>query len=141
MTGHRRLATVCFAAGIALLAGCGGGGPFKYMLVSGKLTYEDGARIPAGGILLQFKALDAKPVGDFVPRPAQAQLNADGVFDCATSYIYGDGLIPGKHKVAIQYARDASGKLLVPVEYTSLKTTPLVIETGDGEIEIKVPRP
>jgi hypothetical protein len=126
---------------LASLAGCGESGPFLYIPVSGKITYEDGSTIPAGGILLQFKAIDAKPVGDMVPRPAQAQVSGDGVFTAATSYKYGDGLVPGKHKVAIQYATDAQGKLLVPKTFTSLATTPLVVDAGDGNIEIKVPKP
>jgi hypothetical protein len=126
---------------LALCAGCGSSGPFDYIPVSGKLTYEDGAIIPASGILLQFESLDAKPVDGMHPRPAQAGVDAQGVFAQATSHKYGDGLIPGKHKVAIYYATDAKGKLLVPKEYTHLGTTPLEIDTGDGEIEIKVPRP
>ena len=132
--------TVCLAW-LALGVGCGSNEPFEYIPVHGKLTYEDGAPIPAGGILLQFEALDAKPVDGMHPRPAQAGVDANGVFAQATSHKYGDGLIPGKHKVAIYYATDAKGKLLVPKEYTHLGTTPLIVETGDGEIVIKVPRP
>jgi len=141
MTEMRRAASAWIALGLVILAGCGQDGPYEYMPVRGRLTYEDGSSIPAGGILLQFKAIDAKPVGEMVPRPAQAQLDADGVFTAATSYRYGDGLIPGKHKVAIQYATDAKGNLLVPREYASLGSTPLIVDTGDGNIEIKVPRP
>ena len=67
--------------------------------------------------------------------------NGEGVFTCATSYKYGDGLIPGKHKVALQYATDANGKLLIPKEYASLATTPLIVDTGEGAIDVRVPRP
>ncbi len=139
--GFRRPSSACLAIGVALLAGCGSDGPFEYVPVHGKVTFEDGAVIPAGSIVLQFKAIDAKPVGEMTPRIAEAQVDGQGVFTCATSYKYGDGLIPGKHKVAIQYANDAKGKLLVPQDCTSLATTPLVIDTGEGEIEIKAPRP
>jgi hypothetical protein len=141
MSGRRRPSRICLAAGIVLLAGCGSDGPFEYVPVHGKLTYEDGAAIPAGGIVLQFKALDAKPVGEMTPRIAEAQVDAEGVFTCATSYKYGDGLIPGKHKVAIKYANDAQGAPLIPADYASISATPLVIETGDGELAIKAPRP
>lgn len=141
MIGSWRPTRVCFALGIIVLAGCGSGGPFEYIPVRGKVSFEDGAVIPAGGILLQFKSIDAKPVGELMPRPAQAQVDAEGVFTCATSHKYGDGLVPGKHKVALQFATDATGKLLIPQDYASLATTPLVIETGDGVIEVKVPRP
>ena len=132
------------AAGAALVAaclGCSDAGPFEYIPVHGKVSYEDGTLIPAAGIVLQFQSQDAKPVGDLHPRPAMASVDASGNFANATSLKYGDGLIPGKHKVALFYATDAKGKLLVPKEYTHLGTTPLVVETGDGDIEIKVPKP
>jgi hypothetical protein len=125
----------------ALCAGCGSGEPFDYVPVQGKLTYEDGQLIPAAGIVLQFETQDAKPVNGMHPRPAQASVDAQGVFTQATSHKFGDGLIPGKHKVAIYYATDAKGRLLVPKEYTHLGTTPLVVDTGDGSMDIKVPRP
>jgi hypothetical protein len=141
MIGSWRSSNVGLALIIVLLAGCGGEGPFEYAPVRGKVVFEDGAAIPATGMVLQFKAIDAKPVGDMIPRVAQAQVDASGVFTHATSYKYGDGLIPGKHKVAIQFATDAAGKLLVASDCTSLTTTPIVIDTGDGEIEIKAPRP
>ena len=127
--------------GAALLAGCGDDGPFEYMPVHGTLTYEDGQTIPAGGIMLQFESQDAKPVEGMHPRPAGATVDSKGRFESATSLKYGDGLIPGKHKVALHYATDKAGKLLVPKAYTHLGTTPLVIDTGDGAITIKVPRP
>jgi len=133
------LVTACLAW-LALGVGCGSNEPFDYIPVHGKLTFEDGSPIPASGIVLQFQALDAEPVNGMHPRPAQASVDAQGVFTQATSHKYGDGLIPGKHKVAIYYATDAKGKLLVSKEYTHLGNTPLVIETGAGEIEIKVPR-
>jgi hypothetical protein len=139
-----RLRSLALAASCllpALVVGCGSGEPFDYVLVHGKLTYEDGAPIPAGGIQLLFSAQDAKPVGGCFPRPAVAGLNDKGEFTEATSHKYGDGLVPGKHKVAINYATDAKGKLLVPKAYTSIDTTPLIVETGDGLIEMKVPRP
>ena len=124
-----------------VLCGCGAREPFDYIPVQGKLTYDDGQPIPAAGIVLQFAAQDAKPVNGMHPRPAQASVDAQGIFTQATSHKFGDGLIPGKHKVAIYYATDAKGRLLVSKEYTHLGTTPLEIDTGDGNIEIKVPKP
>jgi predicted small lipoprotein YifL len=136
-----RLSSMCLAAGFVFLAGCGSDGPFEYVPVHGKIAFDDGTAIPAGGMVLQFKAIDAQPVGEMTPRIAQAQVDGNGTFTAATSYRYGDGLIPGKHKVAIQFATDAKGNLLIPDDYVSLATTPLVVETGDGNIDIKVPRP
>jgi hypothetical protein len=120
--------------------GCGSGGPFKYVRVSGKVTYEDGSPIP-GGCRLMFSSQDVAPVANAYPRPGMANVDANGDFDCVTSYKYGDGLVPGKHKVAIQAANERDGKLVVPTVYASTETTPLVIDTADSPLEIKVPRP
>jgi len=126
---------------IAVCLGCGPGGPFKYVPVQGVLTYEDGSPVPVGGLQLKFIALDAPLVEGASPRPAIAHLNSDGQFECATSYKYGDGLVPGKHKVAIINAVDKSGELLVPTDYTNTSRTPLIIDTSTLPLEIKVPRP
>lgn len=138
-----RTAGIGFAALALVSLGCGSSGPFEYMPVHGTLTYDDGTPLPAGGVVLQFYSQDAQPVDGMHPRPGSADVDAQGVFASATSGgKYGNGLTPGKHKVAIFYATDAKGKLLVPKEYTTLATTPLVVDTGDdGNIEIKVPRP
>ena len=44
-----------------------------------------------------------------------------------TSYKYGDGLVPGKHRVSIHYAVDAKGVPLVPVDYASANKSPLIV--------------
>jgi hypothetical protein len=130
-----------FIAVIIFCLGCGSGGPFHYQEVQGTLTYEDGTPIPSGGIQLKFIALDVAAVEDSHPRPAIANLDAQGEFPCVTSYKYGDGLVPGKHKIAILGAKDNHGKLLVPKECTHVTTTPLIVDTADAPFEIKVPRP
>lgn len=133
------------ALALSLLAGCGDGDPFTYVPVSGKLAYEDGTPIPAGGIRLQFFLQDTAPINGAYPRPAAADVDQTGGFSRVTSYKYGDGLAPGKHKVSIDYATDAKGKLLVPKDYTHGGTTPLIVEitedSADAPLEIKVPRP
>ncbi len=121
--------------------GCGGSNPFEYIPVSGQLTYEDGSIIPAPGMKLQFQAVDPPVVEGMHARIATADLNAEGKFKEATSYKFGDGLIPGKHKVAIGYATDKSGKLLVPKSATGLGTTEIIIDTASLPLEIKVPKP
>lgn len=120
-------------------AGCGSGSPFKYVRVSGKVTYDDGSPIP-GGCRLIFNALDAAPVGNAYPRPGLANVNEKGEFENVTSYKYGDGLIPGKHKVVIQASNERDGKPVVPKEYTN-DQSPLVIDTDDSPLDIKVPKP
>jgi hypothetical protein len=136
---------LALALATSLLLGCSDGNPFAYVPVSGKLSYDDGMPIPAGGIRLQFFLQDVAPVDGAYPRPAAADVDQTGAFSCVTSYKYGDGLSPGKHKVSIDYATDAKGKLLVPKEYTHGGTTPLIVEitedSVDAPLEIKVPRP
>ena len=128
---------------IALLAcvsaiGCGSSGPFDYIPISGKVTYEDGSPVTTGR--LQFES-QAPTEGTIHPRPAVALIKRDGTFDAVTSHKFGDGLIPGKHKVAFIFATDASGKSLVPKEYTSMTTTPLEIDTADSPLHIKIRKP
>ena len=120
--------------------GCGSGSPFDYVRVSGKATYDDGSPIP-GGCRLMFTSQDVAPVGNAYPRTGMANVDAKGEFDCVTSYKYGDGLVPGKHKVVVQAANERDGKPVVPKEYANLETTPLVIDTADSPLEIKVPKP
>src|SRR5262249_19886111 len=116
--------------------GCGSSGPFKYVKTSGKITYDDGTPIPARNIRLQFAAQDAPRVEGAHPRPAIANVNEQGEFDCVTSYKYCDGLIRGKHKVAIEQATDSKGQYLVPKEYTSIVTTQLIVDTADSPLDI-----
>lgn len=121
--------------------GCGSSSPFDYVEASGRVMYDDGAPIPAGGIQLLFTAQDAPQVEGAHPRPAVADVNEKGEFASVTSYKYGDGLIPGRHKVVLQQVKDKAGNLLVPKEYTSIATTPLVVDTEQMPFEIKVPKP
>jgi hypothetical protein len=125
---------------ICLATGCGSSGPFDYEKVSGKITYEDGTPIP-GATRLQFIAQDAPAVEGASPRPAVANVNAQGEFDAVTSYKYGDGLIPGKHKVAIEAGGDPTKRVPVPKEYLSPSTTPLIVNTAEAPFDIKVPKP
>ncbi len=121
--------------------GCGSGGPYDYVKVRGKISYEDGSPIPNKGIRLRFVAQDAPQTENAFPRPAFARVDSQGEFDCATSYKYGDGLIPGKHKVSIEMGNGPSVQLAVPKEFQTIATTPLVVDTADSPFEIKVPKP
>jgi hypothetical protein len=100
-----------------------------------------GRQFPPAGIRLQFIAEGIEAIDGASPRPARAQVNASGEFDAVTSYKFGDGLIPGKHRVVIDMAVDGKGKLLVPEEYTQITATPLVIDTADAPLDMRVPRP
>jgi hypothetical protein len=134
----QRLLLCCL---FCLATGCGSDGPYEYEKVSGKITYEDGSPIPLGMLRLRFVAQDAPQVENTFPRPAFAIANAQGSFDCATSYKYGDGLIPGRHKVAIELEGAPGGQIPVPKEYLSINTTPIVVDTDESPFDIKVPKP
>src|SRR4051812_4776515 len=121
---------------VGCTAGCGSGSPYKYVKVRGKVEDEDGSPNPLGGMRVRFASLDAPNVENAVPRPAFARVDEKGEFDSATSYKPGDGLIPGKHKVAIEVGGGPGGKVPVPKEYQSISTTPLVVDTADSPLEI-----
>ncbi len=121
--------------------GCGNGSPYSYKKVSGKITYDDGSPIPTGALRIRFTTLDAPAVENAHPRPAFAMVSADGAFDCATSYKYGDGLIAGRHKVSIEKEGLPDTKVVVPKEYLSANTTPITVDTKDSPFEIKVAKP
>ena len=77
---------------IALLAGCGGGDPFAYVPVSGKVTYDDGSKIPRS-IELRFLPLSQKALDEKTyPRCGVAIVDGEtGEFNSATSHQAGDG--------------------------------------------------
>lgn len=136
-----KVAVLCFSLATVCLGGCSDSAPFSYVPVSGRVTYEDGTAIPASGMKLQFEPLDAQTVNGMHPRIATADLDSEGRFSNATSHKYGDGLVPGKHKVAIGYATDKNGNLLIPKEDASLGETQLTVDTANLPFEIKVPKP
>jgi hypothetical protein len=88
-----------------------------------------------------FIAQDVAAVGNSYPRPGMANVDGAGNFDCVTSYKYGDGLIPGKHKVVFQSVTEQSGRPVVPKEYLSETSTPLVIDTSNLPLEIRIAKP
>ncbi len=128
-----RVLALLFVAASFVVVGCNSGSPFDYVPVEGKVVYEDGS--PVTGGQLQFTSL-APAQGTAHPRPAVAPIGNDGTFKDVTSHKYGDGLVPGKHKVSFIFAGG-----LVPPEYQSAATTPLEIDTADSPLTITVPRP
>jgi hypothetical protein len=121
---------------LCLVGGCDNN-PFSQVEVQGRVTYDDGSVIPAKGIRLIFKS-ETPPIDKKThPRPGIAIVDVtDGSFDVVSTLKYGDGLIQGTHKVALQIAPPT----LVPSAYTSITSTPLVIDTADAPLHIKVPR-
>jgi hypothetical protein len=141
MLKRARLRHLPLIAVLAALAGCGPSDPFDYVKVSGKVTYEDGSPIP-GGLEVEFVPL-AEPVDPKThPRPGFATMNDDGTFDSVTSYKYGDGLVRGRHKVAVRsFSDDLNSTGAVPEEYTNPQTSPLEVDTADAPFHLKVPKP
>ena len=121
--------------------GCGSGSPYDYVKVNGKIAYEDGSPIPVNNLRLRFVAEDAPTVAGAHPRAAFAVVNAQGTFDCVTSYKYGDGLISGRHKVSVDVEGLPKDKLVIPKEFTSSATTPIEVDTANSPFDIKVPKP
>jgi hypothetical protein len=139
----RRRSIITITALIGAFSGCGSGNPWSTVDVSGKITYEDGSVIPAQSIKLYFASQTPPADAKTFPKQGSVGVNAaDGSFDKITTYKYGDGLIPGKHKVvvaAFDGGRDLSPK--VPREYTAVATTPLEIDTADAPLELKIRKP
>jgi hypothetical protein len=126
---------------VLMCVGCGSDNPWEPVAVSGKVTYEDGSLVP-GGMRLYFipqtPPLDQKTF----PRQGGANVGPDGNFGVVTTYKYGDGLIPGVHKVLVTSgARGGQGRPAVPPEYGSVDTTPVEINTADSPVHIKIRKP
>ncbi len=128
---------------LCLLAGCGGGDPFSYVKVSGKVTYDDGSRIAAPEIKLTFYPLAPPADSKTYPRPGAAVVNvATGEFSSVTSHSPGDGLVRGKHKVTLCGPRhQALPEDLVPAEYFNRDKTPLEVDTDHWLGVLKVHKP
>lgn len=109
--------------------GCADGAP-SVAPVQGKVTFN-GQPLTTGRVMTMPAA----------GRGAGGEIKRDGTFELTTPD-YGDGAIPGAHKVAVRAfdesgATDpefASGKSLIPARYANPMTSGLMIEvTADGE--------
>ncbi len=129
--------------GVLGLVGCSSGGPFEYVPVSGQITYDDGSVIKASTLRVVFIALDQKNEDPNVkPRPATANIDpATGKFDSVTSYKYGDGLVPGRHRVAVAaLGPTGQGLNVIPAKYSDVASSPLIVDTKDAPLMIKIPK-
>jgi hypothetical protein len=114
--------------------------PFELVQASGRLTYEDGTPLPTKGGLRIVFAPTAPPInGDMFPPRGTAYPDENGNFASVSTSRPG-GMVRGEQKVAVMY-QDVDSKRFVPREYTSPKTTPLVVNTDNAPFDIKVPRP
>jgi len=114
--------------------GCGESSPFSIVPVKGKVTYKDGSLIPAHRLLVKFhpqvKEVDAKTF----PRYAQAEADPKtGEFIEATTWKWGDGVIPGAQKVTIESLKMGdSPNGNVPAIYSDVQTTPLTTDVKNS---------
>src|SRR5258705_6914772 len=122
-------------AGVLLgLAGCGG--PSLYP-VHGKVTWDNGAeaRQLAGGLVI-CESVDGK-VG------ARGDIEKDGSFRLST-YKPGDGLLPGKHRVAVvEYSpREPPPPPIIDRAFSRVEASGLEInvERTTNQVTLKVRR-
>lgn len=98
MRGLRPLPGLCtFALAVGLTASSGCGNPHGTVPVSGKVTVK--GESPPGAGTISFTCVEA--ASGFPQRPAMAKFDTDGAYQ-VTSFSPGDGLIPGKYKLAIE---------------------------------------
>lgn len=122
------------------IVGCGSSDPYALVPISGTITYEDGTPIP--DLKLQF--VSQKPPIDSKtnPRPSSATVSEDGTLEVATTYVYGDGIITGEHKVILQSINVKRVKTkAVPQKYGVESTTPLTVNTADMPFKILIEKP
>lgn len=119
--------------------GCGSSESRKLVPVFGSCTYEDGSFIPGGSLQLVFVPQGADASAGSEVKPGLAITDGDGIFNCVSTYKNADGVLSGKNKVYI--AADPGTNPRVPKAYLSEQTTPLIIDTADSPLAIKIPKP
>lgn len=147
-SGRLRLAAVACAA--ILVSGCSGGRRgVELVRVSGKLTCDQGPMPAAGQVLFVPRQAAAGATPGRPLRPASATFAIDGAFR-ATSWIPGDGLVPGTYAVVVdcwQVPPTMNGppamSYIAPA-YGAAETTPLelVVPVGSGPqgVSFDIPR-
>lgn len=126
---------------LMLVVGCGTSDPFSYIPVSGSVKYEDGTLIPADYLTVTFQPLEGTIDQRTKPRSADANVDVkSGKFTSATSHKFGDGIVPGRHKVTVR-AFDANMNELriIPRRYTLVAETPIEVDADDSPFEFTVP--
>ena len=124
---------------LVVVAGCGGpdggGGKVKTVPLTGKLLV-DGQ--PKGDVSLRFSPQSA----DGGARTSFAAVKSDGTF-AATTYVTGDGIIPGKYEVAISTESAAGStdpaEMMASIQGQSVEKSEITVpDDGLTDIEIKL---
>jgi hypothetical protein len=135
-TGCRRHFPLAFALAWGLFSGCGGeSGELPTVRVSGTLAV-DGKPVSKGTV--HFHPEKGRPATGIVQ---------DGKFSLST-YSEGDGVIPGKNRVAVEVVEevpmkdgDTTSKSLIPVKFTNPDESGLQLEvraTGYSNLQINI---
>ena len=127
---------------LVLLAGCGSADPFDYIPVSGTVKYDDDTLIPAQHLIVTFQPLEGTIDKRTRPRSADANVNVEnGTFAAATSHKYGDGIVPGSHKVTVRaFDAEMNPLPIIPKRYTLVSETPLEVNAAERPFDIRVPK-
>lgn len=128
---------------LLLLLGCGSSDPFSYVPVSGTVKYDDDELIEADYITVTFHPLEGTIDKKTRPRAADANVNvADGTFEEATSHKFGDGIVPGRHKITVRaFDADMNELPIIPKSYTLVAKTPLEANANESPFDVRVPKP
>lgn len=111
---------------LLLCTGCGGGGEFETIPVSGQLTCNGQ---PVEGILVQ---LTPTAEGTTPGKPANGVTDAEGRF-VMTTYEFGDGAVVGKHTVGVAPQNPSAQLECPPPQDMTFEVT----EEG-GELKIEL---
>jgi hypothetical protein len=113
---------------VCVVAGCGDGRPTRV---------PAGGRVMIDGKPLEYGFVQVVPQGD---RPATGQIGPDGRFKL-TTYDENDGVVPGKHKVAVISVEPLGGssqRWHAPQKYTDTSTSGLEIEVTEPTEDLKI---
>ncbi len=142
----RRVLWLVILVLVATSVGCGAREPFDYVKVSGTVTYDDGSLIPGERLVVTFLPQMKAPNATTYPRPGIAEVDVNtGKFECVTSHKYGDGVVPGEHKILVESIGSIERSLLasgaVPAEYRSADKTPLRVDARDSPFHFAIRKP
>lgn len=126
-----RIASCLF---LLFLIGCGRSGP-EVVPVDGTITFGGGPWPKPGSLIFAAES----PAPGMPNRPAMGLFDTDGRLT-VTTYTRGDGLIPGKYKMAVEcwevrpeMMSPTSPKSYVPKRYASPQTSGLAVVVEPGQ--------
>jgi len=129
---------------VVVTRGCSGRSddPFRYASVYGKVCYEDGALIPAKGLVLTFLPVETVSDNKKFARPGLALVDEKtGEFQSATTRKPNDGIVYGRHRVVLGVSgREPLPDDIVPALYKNQTQSPLEVDTRAQPFDIRIAR-